>query len=216
MRQHRVGWLFVAGLLIGCAMPEAKIVEELPDPVLGVPAAERAPGPARETARHRLGPEAAWVPPGGVSSRWTAIVIHHSASEQDAAASMDFYHRVNNGWDELGYHFVIGNGSKSGDGQLEVGPRWLKQKHGAHTKTPDNYYNDHGIGICLVGNFETHPPSAAQMQTLARLVRFLTAATGIPATDIYGHGELKATACPGRYFPLAAFRREMASGGLGP
>jgi 5-methylcytosine-specific restriction endonuclease McrA len=28
------------------------------------------------------------------------------------------------GWDELGYHFVIGNGTSSGDGVVEVGTRW--------------------------------------------------------------------------------------------
>ena len=67
-------------------------------------------------------------------------------------------HRRDNQWDELGYHFVIGNGTHTGDGQVEVGSRWGKQKHGAHCKTPDNYYNDHGIGICLVGNFENSNP----------------------------------------------------------
>ena len=40
---------------------------------------------------------------------------------------IDHWHR-DRGFDELGYHFVIGNGTNSGDGQIEVGPRWTKQK----------------------------------------------------------------------------------------
>jgi hypothetical protein len=196
--------------LVGCALPQVKVVEELPDPVVGTTRTAVQPDmPSPPPRRAATAPAAGWIPPGGISSRWTAIVIHHSASEHDGAASIDQYHRINNGWDELGYHFVIGNGSESGDGQIEVGSRWIKQKHGAHAKTPDNYYNDHGVGICLIGNFEDHPPTPAQMRALARLVRFLMAQTGIPATEIYGHSDLKATACPGRFFPLDRFRREM-------
>ena len=33
----------------------------------------------------------------------------------------------------------IGNGSDTVDGQIEVGSRWVKQKVGAHAKTPDNW-----------------------------------------------------------------------------
>ena len=85
--------------------------------------------------------------------------------------SKDF---IFNGWDELGYHFVIGNGRGTPDGMIEVGSRWHKQKHGAHCKTPDNYFNNHGIGICLVGDFTKRRPSAAQMASLEQLVRFLS------------------------------------------
>ena len=63
---------------------------------------------------------------------------------------------------------MIGNGSQSGDGQVEIGPRWVKQKYGAHCKTDDHFYNEHGIGICLVGNFNNHQPDAKQMQSLAQ------------------------------------------------
>lgn len=58
------------------------------------------------------------------------IVIHHSATDIGSAASFDRRHRLINHWDELGYHFVIGNGSGSGDGAIEIGTRWYKQKWG--------------------------------------------------------------------------------------
>ena len=116
--------------------------------------------------------ESGWYP-AHHSARWDCIVIHHSACEIGGARRFAAWHRAR-GWDELGYHFVIGNGSDTPDGRVEIGPRWAEQKHGAHCKTSDEYYNEHGIGICLVGNFDRHRPSAAQTRSLVRLVRFLS------------------------------------------
>ena len=131
---------------------------------------------------------------------WPHIVIHHSATPTGNADEFDKMHREK-GWDELGYHFVIGNGTGSGDGQVEIGPRWVKQKHGAHCKvTGHPEYNDVGVGICLVGNFDVTRPTQAQMASLAQLVRFLMARYDIPRSNVYGHGQLKPTDCPGRNF----------------
>ena len=94
----------------------------------------------------------------------------------------DKEHRAK-GWDGVGYHFVIGNGTNTGDGQIEVAPRWPIQKWGAHAKTPDNRYNEYGIGICLVGNFDTARPTAKQMQSLEKLVAYLMQTYHIPAAQ---------------------------------
>ena len=156
--------------------------------------------------------EPGWLPPGRLSKRWSEIVIHHSGSATGSAATFDNYHRSVQKWDELGYHFVIGNGRGSGDGEVEVGSRWRKQKHGAHCKTPDNHYNDHGIGICLVGDFNRAHPTAAQLASLNRLLRFLTAACRIPESRIHTHkGVTRKTACPGRNFNLAAVKRGLST-----
>jgi hypothetical protein len=144
-----------------------------------------------------------WTPARGLSNRWEKIVIHHSDSKTGNASIFDDYHRNAKGWDELGYHFVIGNGSNSGDGEVEVGPRWEKQKTGAHCKTPDNYYNLHGVGICLVGDFEVQHPTAAQLASLRRLVKFLQNSSGMTSTDIVTHGQVKSTICPGKNFSLS-------------
>src|SRR5437868_6907630 len=122
------------------------------------------------------GGDAAWNVQ--LTREWRHIVVHHSASPTGSAAAFDKAHR-DRGWDGLGYHFVIGNGSGSGDGQVEVGYRWAKQQAGAHA---GNYeFNQHGIGICLVGDFEhSAPPSERQMQSLRTLVAFLQARASIP------------------------------------
>lgn len=152
-----------------------------------------------------------WLPSGGrISSKWTHVVIHHSATGSGGAWRFDRYHRVNNGWDELGYHFVIGNGSDTPDGYVEVGPRWYKQKHGAHCKTPSNYYNEHGVGICLVGDFTKRGPSTKQLASLERVTRFLCERCDISPDHVTTHGAITGrTQCPGRHFQVKALRRAL-------
>jgi N-acetyl-anhydromuramyl-L-alanine amidase AmpD len=153
--------------------------------------------------------ETRWMPEVK-SARWTCIVIHHSASKAGGADRFDDWHRKR-GWDELGYHFVVGNGSDTADGQVEVGPRWVAQKHGAHCKTKDEYYNQHGIGICLVGNFDVDRPAERQLQSLRRLVAFLTREFDIPPEKILTHGGVTGqTHCPGKHFNVEALRRSIA------
>ena len=133
---------------------------------------------------------------------WRYIVIHHSATDRGNAASFDQSHR-RRGWDELGYHFVIDNGDGGPNGRIEVGSRWKKQKWGAHTGgTPNNEYNNHGIGICLVGDFSDRMPSRAQIASLERLVRYLASKYEIQPDNVIGHreGPNASTHCPGRIF----------------
>ena len=154
--------------------------------------------------------EAGWIP-AHPSDRWTCIVIHHSATEVGGAARFDRAHR-DRGFDELGYDFVIGNGSDTADGLIEVGPRWTEQKHGAHCQTPDEYYNDHGIGICLVGNFDNHAPDARQMKSLVKLTRLLCKRFKISPQRIFGHGDVTGkTRCPGEHMDINALRAQVAA-----
>lgn len=148
------------------------------------------------------------MPPGGLTRRWDYIVIHHSATKVGGAERFDRMHTKTNGWDEMGYHFVIGNGSDTADGQIEIGGRWYKQKHGAHCKTPDNYFNDHGIGICLVGDFENGGrPTPEQMWSLERLVRYLSKTCQVPVKRVATHGAIThKTQCPGKRFPIAKLK----------
>ena len=57
--------------------------------------------------------------------RWQYIVIHHSGVDTGTVKAMDKYHReVRHMENGLAYHFVIGNGSGMGDGEIAVGRRW--------------------------------------------------------------------------------------------
>jgi len=138
--------------------------------------------------------------------RWTHLVIHHSAMARGNARLIDRAHRRQGFTHGLGYHFVIDNGTASRrDGQIEVGPRWLRQQRGAHCNAGG--MNQHGIGICLVGDFTNRPPSSAQMASLVYLVRQLRAYYRIPTSRILRHRDVpgKSTACPGDQFPWRTF-----------
>jgi len=156
-----------------------------------------------------------WLPPSRIEKQWNAIVLHHSATENGNAAIFDRTHREENHWDGVGYDFVIGNGTNSGNGQVEVTFRWKQQLTGAHCGgTPDNWANEKAVGICLVGNFNRTVPTTEQIQSLVKLVRFLQKRYGIPTSQIYGHSGTpgaRITECPGRNFPLRGLKKMLES-----
>jgi N-acetylmuramoyl-L-alanine amidase len=165
--------------------------------------------PPSHSAARMSGVPASWIPP--VAPRpWRWIVVHHSDTTTGGAAAFDKMHRAK-GWDELGYDFVIGNGTDTGDGQIEVGPRWTKQKIGAHAKTSDNRFNEYGIGICMVGNFMVERPTPAQLKSLDRLIAYLMVTYRISPENILGHRDTKPTECPGQYVSLPMIRRQAAA-----
>lgn len=143
------------------------------------------------------------------TSRWERIVGHHSGVERGNAASYDRYHRrerrMENG---LAYHFVIGNGKDSGDGEVEIGGRWLKQLQGGHVR--NHAVNLSSIGICVVGNFEVRRPSARQMAAFRELVDWLrndVLAGRSVKFSVHREIDRNHTVCPGRYFPTSALHR---------
>ncbi len=88
--------------------------------------------------------------------------------------------------------------------------RWARagrNRSGAHAKTPDNRFNDYGIGICLVGNLDLDRPTPNQIKSLVRLCTFLSQTYHIPPDHMLGHGETKPTDCPGRLMSVAEVRR---------
>ena len=71
------------------------------------------------------------------------IVIHCSATPKDMdvdAAKIKHWHTVDNGWDDIGYHYVIKR-----DGTLEVGRE--EHRTGSHARQ----VNGTSIGICMIG-----------------------------------------------------------------
>jgi len=165
--------------------------------------AQAAPQPQYTPHPAYAGVPKSWLP--AASPRpWKWIVIHHSDTTLGSAASFDRYHREVHHWQSLGYDFVIDNGRGETDGLVEVGPRWTRQETGAHAGVLE--YNEYGIGICLVGDFQTGRPTAAQLRSLARLNAFLMRAYHIPLDRIIGHRDAKKTNCPGRNLTIATVR----------
>lgn len=143
--------------------------------------------------------------------RWTHVVVHHSGIEDGNAKAYDGAHRRRGMTNGLAYDFVIGNGRDSGDGQIEIGPRWLKQLDGGHVRS--SHYNAHGIGICLVGNFEKRRPGATQLAALTALIDWLRDEAPLgtrPKFTVHRWVDKNHTVCPGRYFPYAHFKARYA------
>ena len=151
-----------------------------------------------------------WLPPSQLEKGWRAIIIHHSATNTGNASIFDKWHRERNHWEGVGYDFVIGNGTDSGDGEVEVTFRWRKQIPGAHCGgTANNWANKDGIGICLVGNFNLTTPTSRQVQSLVKLIRFLQKRYGIPTSRIYGHRTTpgaRVTDCPGKRLSISRLK----------
>lgn len=131
--------------------------------------------------------------------KWKYIVVHHSATPHGNAKSYDRVDRAHGMENGLAYHFVIGSGRDSKDGEIEIGSRWAEQLHGGHVSKWE--YNNHGIGICLVGNFEKHNPTRKQLASLKKLITYLGEDLLDGKYKFRVHKEINPTLCPGRYFP---------------
>lgn len=134
--------------------------------------------------------------------RWQYIVIHHSGTAEGSEATIDRYHREHNRWRGIGYDFVICNGRGGADGLVQVTFRWERQMDGAHAGSQE--HNKHGIGICLVGDFDAAQPTPKQMEALVGLINYLQNRCQIPTSSILLHHHVRAgpTRCPGSHFPF--------------
>jgi len=139
--------------------------------------------------------------------QWRYIVVHNSGTQQGNAKAFDYYHlhvrKMPNG---LAYHFVIGNGTSSGNGAVEIGPRWVRQINGGHVHS--DYLNSIALGICLVGDYNRDKPTREQLEALDELIQYLRRRVG--KTDrklaiVKAHRDINPpqwpTDCPGDRFP---------------
>ncbi len=125
------------------------------------------------------------------------IIIHHSDSISGNASVIHGWH-LNRGWSGIGYHFVI-----LPEGTIQGGrPEW---SIGAHSGPAGN---GDSIGVCLIGKFEEHAPSEAQMKSLVWLItEHLFASYG--KLKVIGHKDVMPTACPGKYFPWTELKKRL-------
>lgn len=126
----------------------------------------------------------------------TGIVIHHSSTRDTNTLSYDAikkFHTGHNGWDDIGYHFVL----EKYEGDIIVCTGRGLQYRGAHTVGGNSM-----IGVALVGDFDLREPSP---EILTRLVGLLNGLLQIyphlSKDDIYYHNEFSDKTCPGMTFP---------------
>lgn len=125
------------------------------------------------------------------------VIIHHSVMGEgncstiagciEVMKEIQDFHMDGNGWDDVGYTFLIG-----GDGYVYEGRGWNRQ--GAHAPN----YNDKSIGICFIGLFTDKLPTEMQIQTAKTLIECGIENNYIKSDYIlYGHRDVRDTECPG-------------------
>jgi hypothetical protein len=142
---------------------------------------------------------------------YNTVVIHHSgrSGETDPVA-IQKKHMDKNGWDDVGYHFMVAPG-----GTIYEGRRLVYK--GSHTELA----NTKKIGILVMGNFHKefwglfgNTPTASHLQVVNKLVNWLKEL--FPTLEcLGGHQDWKATECPGSelYAKLGDIRTATALGG---
>ncbi len=121
------------------------------------------------------------------------IVVHCSYTPPSMDIGVDTiidWHVYENGWDDIGYHYVI-----TRDGKIEAG-RPVKVP-GAHVRG----HNADSIGICLIGGMTEDKQSADsnfshwQWDALSELLNKLEVSYG--KLDVVGHRDLDSSKeCP--------------------
>jgi N-acetylmuramoyl-L-alanine amidase len=120
------------------------------------------------------------------------IIVHCSATPRNkdfSAEDIRDWHVKGNGWDDIGYHYVIRL-----NGKIEYGR--MIDKYGAHAKG----HNYDSIGICYIGGMDKDMENwedtrtEEQKYSLLSLLKVLKLAH--PESIVHGHRDFSTKACP--------------------
>lgn len=140
-----------------------------------------------------------WKNALGTRASTDYIALHHAAAVTCSAADVDRWHK-SNGWSGIGYHYFVRK-----DGSVYRGrPR---NALGAHVQGKNNV----AIGVCVEGDYDKERSMPqAQKNAVKELLRELKSI--YPAAKIVGHGEIGASDCPGKYYPLDEMKNDYMNG----
>jgi N-acetylmuramoyl-L-alanine amidase/S-layer homology domain len=122
------------------------------------------------------------------------ITVHHAGTQTGVTGPAQFrgwqnWHMDGQGWADIAYHLLIGI-----DGTVYEG------RDPAYRGDTGTSYDTSGHFLVVVeGNFEIEHPTAAQLQSLERVLAWAAEEYDVPVTRIAGHRDYAATTCPGRY-----------------
>lgn len=139
-------------------------------------------------------------------------VIHHTAATSDYATTgeadtkpkirgIQNYHMDNNGWCDIGYHFLVNKQGNIFSGRQDSGTISMNVR-GAHDSC-----NEGSFGFTLLGNYDVNAVTAVSKDKLAEIIAKRMPSGWDPTgtgtaycgtTDkLIGHRQVYATACPG-------------------
>jgi N-acetylmuramoyl-L-alanine amidase len=169
----------------------------------------------------------------------TKLFVHHTVTSPDGAdpdpaatvRAIYAYHVQGNGWDDIGYNFLI-----DAQGKIYEG-RWARDYAPGEKPTGEDL-NDSGVvgahvlnhnagsaGVAMLGDFTGGEPTTAAREALVKLMAWKADRHGIDVTardpfmasdgvvstfsNLAGHRDAGQTACPGdRLYPLLPDIRE--------
>lgn len=133
------------------------------------------------------------------------IVTPRGVSLDISAAEIDQLHRAE-GFDEIGYHYVV-----RFDGTVEKGR--AEDLRGAHARQWDERgvsYNASSIGVCFAGNCDAARWTLPQQEAGYRLILELMRRYDVPPERVIGHRECgNDTHCPGELVDMDAVREKL-------
>lgn len=155
------------------------------------------------------------------------VVVHHSAGSNsdtdyvNVVRNIYLYHVNQNGWDDIGYNYVVAQNGSIFKGRDPQGAGDEDNIIGAHYCAK----NTGTMGICVLGNYETVAPTNASVASLTDLITWKCAQenmlpedeelhpknTGSLLKHVVGHLNGCATECPGDslYLLLPSIRTEV-------
>mgnify|MGYP002069250397 FL=1 len=136
------------------------------------------------------------------------LIIHHTDRNNDFPLFVKLRHKYFRGWDDIGYHYLIGNaGIFAENGKIYTGRN--ESFEGAHARG----YNKNSLGICLIGDFDKIVPSEKQFEALFSLLERKMKEHHIPVKNILGHSELPNVdkSCPGDLLNMDYVRAMLSS-----
>ncbi|MDK2972872.1 MAG: hypothetical protein PWP23_2627 [Candidatus Sumerlaeota bacterium] len=138
------------------------------------------------------------------------LTLHHSATPlnpgDDLAQkliNMQKWGESDRNWWDIPYHFIIA---------LDGSVYEARDYH--YVGDTNTRYNPRGhFLINCYGNYMTAEPNEAQLDTIVNLMAWAAAEYGISTDEIYGHGDLAQTSCPGanlqKYIDDGTFKRRV-------
>ncbi len=122
------------------------------------------------------------------------LTVHHAGDQVGVTGPAQFrgwqdWHMSGQGWPDIAYHVLIGV-----DGKVYEG------RNPAYRGDTGTSYDTTGhFLVVLEGNFEIEHPSAAQLDSLVKVLAWAAVHYGVSPATIAGHRDYAATSCPGKY-----------------
>lgn len=188
--------LVLMGLVVSMSMVSGLLLWMEPTPMgpLSVPhlKAERAT---------TVGIEAVFATQAPLSDAWGRVIIDHSGTTSGDLQTLG-----------EAYHFLIGNGSGAGDGEIQIGDRWMNQIQASQALSPTGDRSaelGQAISICLVGDGNRNAPTSLQIQQLVRLVTAIQREIKIPRDAVMLRSSVSDSTSPGQLFPTSLLLRQL-------